>query len=88
MLPDKNRRNQANEKTRIIVPKKLNLVTATNYELYNIAVDKTYEIFNDFFNMPTKRAHTQIRDCISYQFFRDQFLLLNEEFKNIENFKG
>ena len=60
-----------------------------NNEGYSIAINKCFDAFDEFFEMPTKGALTQARDRISYKFFEDQFELMKSDFKKHQKkYKG
>jgi hypothetical protein len=60
------------------------LVTGTNSEGYRIAIDKCFDAFDEFYEMPTKEALTQARERISYRFFKSQFNAIKSDFKDIQ----
>ena len=65
------------------------MCTGTNNEGYSIAINKCFDAFGEFFEMPTKGALTQARDRISYTFFKDQFDDIKSTFKGHQKkYKG
>jgi hypothetical protein len=58
------------------------MCSGMNHEGYSIAINKCFDAFGEFFEMPTKGALTQARDRISYTFFKDQFEEIKSNFNN------